>query len=103
MEDAFYRDRLQDRHGLRVVVPGAEDRATAHRILFEELCLGVVTDESRDAYRRIMAALAVQGAEAIILVCTEISLLVQPTDSTLPLFDTTALHAHAAAEAALAP
>jgi aspartate racemase len=62
----------------------------------------VVTDESRDAYRRIMATLAGQGAEAIILGCTEISLLVQPEDSTLPLFGTTALHAHAAAEAAVA-
>jgi aspartate racemase len=103
MEDAFYRDRLQNLHGLRVVVPGPEDRETAHRIIFEELCLGVVTDESREAYRRIMAHLASQGAEAIILGCTEISLLVQPEDSTLPLFDTTSLHAHAAAEAALAP
>ena len=101
MEQAFYRDRLIERHGLQVIVPGPEDRETVHRIIYEELCLGVVTAESRKAYRRIMASLAGQGAQAIILGCTEISLLVTQQDSEVPLFDTTAIHARAAAEDAL--
>jgi aspartate racemase len=102
MEDAFYRDRLSERHGLRVLVPNAQDRDTIHRIIYEELCLGAVLPESRSAYRRIMDSLAAQGAEAIILGCTEISLLVGQQDSGVPLFDTTAIHARAAAEEALA-
>jgi aspartate racemase len=102
MERAFYRDRLSGRHGLRVIVPGPEDRETVHRIIYEELCLGRVKAGSRSEYRRIMANLASQGAQAIILGCTEISLLVTQQDSELPLFDTTAIHARAAAEEALA-
>jgi aspartate racemase len=101
MEQAFYRDRLSERHGLRVLVPDPEDRETIHRIIYEELCLGVVTVESRGKYRRIMASLASQGTQAIILGCTEISLLVNQQDSEVPLFDTTAIHARAAAEEAL--
>jgi aspartate racemase len=103
MEQAFYRDRLSERHGLRVVVPSPEDREIVHRIIYEELCLGVITAESRSAYRRIMTSLAAQGAQAIILGCTEISLLVAQEDSTLPLFDTAAIHARAAVAEALAP
>ena len=102
MEQAFYRDRLSERHGLQVIVPNAEDRDIVHRIIYEELCLGVVLPESRGEYRRIMESLAAQGAEAIILGCTEISLLVGQKDSRVPLFDTTAIHARAAAEEALA-
>lgn len=102
MEQAFYRDRLSAHHGLRVIVPNAADRDTIHRIIYDELCLGVVLPESRSEYRRIMQFLASQGAEAIILGCTEISLLVGERDSEVPLFDTTAIHARAAAEAALA-
>ena len=101
MEEAFYRERLSERHGLRVLVPGPEDREIVHRVIYDELCQGVVTAESRGEYRRIMASLASQGAEAIVLGCTEISLLVSPQDSVVPLFDTTALHARAAAEEAL--
>lgn len=101
MEQDFYRDRLSQRHGLRVIVPGEEDRATVHRIIYEELVLGAIRAESRDDYRRIMASLAAQGAEAIILGCTEISLLVGQADSPVPLFDTTAIHARAAALASL--
>ena len=101
MEQAFYRDRLSERHGLQVVVPDAEDRAIIHRIIYEELCLGVVRAESRLEYRRIMNELARQGAQAIILGCTEITLLVGAEDSALPLFDTTAIHARAAAGRAL--
>src|SRR4051812_10029269 len=93
MEQAFYRDRLSERHGLRVIVPGVEDRQTIHRIIYEELCLGVVTAKSRSEYRRIMEGLASQGAQAIILGCTEISLLVDQQDSPVPLFDTTTIHA----------
>ena len=102
MEQAFYRDRLGERHGLRVIVPGPEDRETIHRIIYQELCLGVVRPESRGEYRRIMETLTSQGAQAIILGCTEVSLLVSQQDSEVPLFDTTAIHARAAAEEALA-
>lgn len=101
MEQAFYRDRLVERHGLRVIVPGPEDREIVHRVIYEELCLGRVKAASRAEYRRIMASLAAQGAQAIILGCTEISLLVSQQDSEVPLFDTTAIHARAAAEEAL--
>jgi aspartate racemase len=103
MEQAFYRDRLSERHGLRVITPDAEDRETVHRIIYEELCLGIINAESRNAYRRIMDNLAAQGAQAIILGCTEISLLVNQQDAKVPLFDTTAIHAHAAAKEALSP
>jgi aspartate racemase len=103
MEQAFYRERLSQRHGLKVIVPNDQDRETLHRIIYDELCLGVVLPESRSAYRRIMESLASQGAQAIILGCTEISLLVSQADSRLPLFDTTAIHARAAAEASLEP
>ena len=103
MEQGFYRNRMSERHGLRVIVPGAEDRETIHRIIYEELCLGVVTAKSRGEYRRIMESIASQGAQAIILGCTEISLLVGQQDSAVPLFDTTAIHARAAAEEALSP
>ena len=101
MEQAFYRDRLSERHGLGVVVPDAEDREIVHRIIYEELCLGIVKPESREAYRRIMGKLAAQGAQAIILGCTEISLLVDQQDAEVPLFDTTAIHARMAADEAL--
>lgn len=103
MEQAFYRDRLRERHGLQVFTPSPHDRDTVHRIIYEELCLGVVSSASRSAYQSIMANLVEQGATAIILGCTEISLLVGQTDSTVQLFDTTAIHARAAAQAALAP
>ena len=101
MEQAFYRDRLRDMHGLQVIVPDPEDRAIVHRIIYDELCLGKVDERSRTEYRRIMAALIDDGAEAIILGCTEIMLLVGDGDATVPLFDTTSIHARAAAEWAL--
>ena len=101
MEQAFYRDRLSEHHGLRVVVPETEDRAVVHRIIYEELCRGIVKPESRSEYRRVMKSLATQGVQAIILGCTEISLLVDQHDSEVPLFDTTAIHARSAAEEAL--
>jgi aspartate racemase len=102
MEQAFYRDRLRDRHGLEVLVPGPDDRDIVHRVIYEELCLGVVRPESRDEYRRIIDELVMRGAQAIILGCTEISLLIAPADCPVPSFDTTAIHARKAAEYAIA-
>jgi len=102
MEQPFYRDRLREGYGLRVLIPEAEDREAVHRIIFDELCLGKVLPESRSVFRGILGRLAAQGAGAIILGCTEISLLVAAEDSRVPLFDTTALHAEAAVAAALA-
>jgi aspartate racemase len=103
MEQAFYRDRLRDRHGLQVIVPAAPDREIVHRIIYEELCLGIVNPHSRVEYRRIMGDLTSRGAQAIILGCTEITLLVRAADADIPLFDTTAIHARAAADESLAP
>lgn len=101
MEQAFYKDRLRERHGLQVLVPNQHDRDVIHRVIYEELCLGRVVEESRGEYRRIMAGLVDEGAEGIVLGCTEISLLVGQRDSTVPLFDTTIIHARKAAEWAL--
>jgi aspartate racemase len=102
MEQDFYRQRLQDRHGLQVLVPDADDRSLVHDVIYDELCRGLIRDPSREAYRRVMDDLVARGAQAIILGCTEIGLLVGPQDARVPLFDTTALHASAAVEAALA-
>jgi aspartate racemase len=101
MEQAFYKERLRERHGLDVVVPEPADRDIVHRIIYEELCLGRIVDASRGEYRRIIAQLVEQGAQAVILGCTEISLLVAQQDAAVPLFDTTAIHARKAAEWAL--
>lgn len=103
MEQPFYRDRLAERHGLEVLVPGSTDREHVHRIIFEELCLGRVLEASRLELRRVIAELAREGAEAVILGCTELTLLVAAGSVDLPIFDTTALHAEAAVELALAP
>ncbi len=103
MEQAFYKDRLRERHGLDVLIPIQEDRDVVHRIIYEELCLGKVLPESRAEFRRIISDLVAQGADAIILGCTEISLLVEPQDAVVPLFDTTSIHARQAAEWALSP
>jgi aspartate racemase len=103
MEQDFYRERLTVRHGLTVLTPSAHDRELVHRIIYDELCLGKILPASRDAYRKIIAALVAQGAQAIILGCTEISLLISQVDSVVPLFDTTAIHALHAAAWALEP
>jgi aspartate racemase len=102
MEQDFYVGRLREQHGLDVLVPGTGDRRIVHDVIYDELCVGVVRDESRQEYRRIMAALAARGAEGILLGCTEIDLLVGPDDADVPLFDTTRLHVQRAAELALA-
>ena len=100
MEQDFYKGRLQ-RDGLHVLVPDAEDRATVHRVIYDELVQGRVEPASRDAYRAVISRLAGRGAEAVILGCTEIMLLIGPDDSPVPVFDTTRIHAEAAAERAL--
>lgn len=101
MEQAFYRDRLAA-HGLTVLVPDADDRAAVHRIIYDELCLGVVDPGSRRRYAQVIERFAAAGAQGVILGCTEIELLISPGDSVLPVFATTALHVEAAVAAALA-
>jgi aspartate racemase len=103
MEQDFYVGRLRDRHGLDVIVPEPGDRALVHRVIYDELCVGVVRDDSREEYRRVMARLVERGAEAILLGCTEIELLVGPEDASVPTFDTTRLHAERAVDLALEP
>jgi aspartate racemase len=103
MEQDFYRERLTARHGLTVLTPSAADRELVHRIIYEELCLGKILPASRDAYRKIIATLAAQGAQAVILGCTEIALLIRQSDAAVPLFDTTSIHALHAAAWALEP
>ena len=98
MEQDFYRGRLTAQHGLTVHIPGAADRETVHRIIYEELCRGEVREDSRAQYRAIMQRLREAGADGIILGCTEIGLLVSPADAPVPLFDTTHLHARSVAE-----
>ena len=102
MEQDFYKGRLASEHGLEVFVPDEADRAAVHRIIYEELVQGRVEPSSRETYRAVMARLVERGAEAIILGCTEIMLLVGAEDSTVPLYDTTTIHAEAAVERALA-
>ncbi|CAA9345563.1 MAG: Aspartate racemase [uncultured Lysobacter sp.] len=101
MEQRFYIERLE-RHGLEVLVPDDAQRDLVHRVIYDELCRGRIEAASRGAYRDIIASLVERGAQGVILGCTEIGLLVQPGDASVPLFDTAALHARAAALAALA-
>ncbi|MBF9067402.1 aspartate/glutamate racemase family protein [Streptacidiphilus fuscans] len=101
MEQSFYRDRLAG-HGLVVDVPGPQARASVHRVIYDELCLGVVTDASRELYRQVIAELVARGTEGIVLGCTEIELLVGPADSPVPVFPTARLHAEVAVDFALA-
>lgn len=101
MEQDFYRGRLQDGYAIEVLTPSVADRALVHEVIYQELCLGVIEPESRTRYRQIMQQLVEQGAEAIILGCTEITLLVDATDASVPLFDTTRIHAQDAVIQAL--
>ena len=100
MEQDFYIGRLRDVHGLNVLVPDEPDRRIVHDVIYDELCVGVISDDSREQYRRIMRELADRGAEGILLGCTEIDLLVSQQDSPVPVFDTTRLHAERAVELA---
>ncbi|MBZ6396426.1 MULTISPECIES: aspartate/glutamate racemase family protein [Pantoea] len=102
MEQAFYRGRLEQQFNLQVIVPEEEDRALVHQVIYHELCLGTINPASRQRYRQIMQQLVDQGAEAIILGCTEITLLVDDSDASVPLFDTTLIHAEEAVNQALA-
>lgn len=101
MEQDFYRGRLEGTHGLDVIVPGEADREAVHRIIYDELCLGVVDPVSRALYQEAIERLEGEGAEAVILGCTEITMLIAPGDSVLPVYDTTALHAAAAVDRAI--
>jgi amino-acid racemase len=101
MSQEFYRGRLES-HGLQVVVPTPDDQAIVNDIIYQELCLGIIKPESREAYRTVIARLIDEGAQGIIYGCTEIELLVDQTDSKVPVFATTRLHCEAAADRAMA-
>jgi aspartate racemase len=101
MSQDFYRDRLES-HGLQVLVPSGDHQDLVHRVIYDELCLGVVSDESRAAYVEVVGRLVEQGAEGVILGCTEIEMLIGPDDVEVPSFPTTRIHVEAALEAALA-
>jgi aspartate racemase len=101
MQGEFYKRRLADKFGLKVYTPVAADQDAVHNIIYDELVVGQIMPASRDAYQKIILKLAEQGAEGIILGCTEIGLLVKQSDCSLPLFDTTLLHAQAAVQYAL--
>jgi len=101
MEGAFYRDRLEGEHGLQVVIPGENDREKVHRIIYDELIQGQIRENSRVVYQDVIAALQDQGAQGVILGCTEIPLLIKASDVDIPVFDTTRIHAEAAVDWAL--
>lgn len=101
MEQDFYKGRLAERFGLEVIVPDTADRAVVHEIIYRELVKGEVRQASREKYRAIIHRLAAAGADAIIFGCTEIMLLVDASDSPVPIFDTTTIHAEAAVDLAL--
>ena len=101
MEQDFYKDRLATKFGLNVQIPPAADRKIVHDVIFQELCMGEIRETSKAAYLRIIQDLADQGAEAVILGCTEIGLLVGPADTPVALYDTTAVHAAKAVDYAL--
>jgi len=101
MEQDFYRGRLEQRHGIDVIVPGEADRGLIHDVIYRELVRGIVREESRTAYLDIIGRLAAEGAEGVVAGCTEIELLVTPEDVDCPYFPTTRLHALAAVDAAL--
>jgi aspartate racemase len=102
MEESFYKDRLIYQHGLAVQIPNDEERQLVHSVIYDELCLGKIRVESRDRFHKIIQNLAETGAEAVILGCTEIGLLIKPEHSAVPLFDTTEIHARSAARWAMA-
>ena len=101
MEEDFYKKRLQDQHQIEVIIPNQQERKEVDRIIFNELVLGKITDPAREIYKQVIVNLQKNGAEGIILGCTEIPLLIKPDDSPIPVFDTTQLHAEFAIEKAL--
>jgi amino-acid racemase len=102
MEQSFYSDRLRQRFGIETLVPLPADRQIVHDVIYNELCQGVIRDESRAAFKNVIARLGEEGAEAVILGCTEIGLLISQKDSILPVHDSTKIHAITAVEFALA-
>ncbi|KPK81205.1 MAG: hypothetical protein AMS25_07290 [Gemmatimonas sp. SM23_52] len=102
MEEDFYRGRLTEQHGLEVLIPTPGDRAVVDRVIFAELCQGQILEPSRQEYVRIIEALGREGAEGVVLGCTEIGLLIKPEHSPLPVFDTTQIHAEKGVQLALA-
>ena len=102
MEELFYRGRLQEQYNLEVLVPAQQDRQLVHEVIYQELCLGKIRPDSRREYGRIIEQLAAAGAEAVILGCTEIGMLISSRDTDIPLYDTTAIHAAQAVQWALA-
>ncbi|MCP4350694.1 MAG: aspartate/glutamate racemase family protein [Desulfobacterales bacterium] len=101
MEQSFYKGRLVEKHGITTIIPDQSDREIVHKIIYNELCLGNIKEDSRNEYLRIISGLHEQGAEAIILGCTEIPLLVQQNHTSVPLLDTTQIHAEQAVNWAL--
>ena len=101
MEQDFYKKRITDRFGIDVLVPDQKDRDVVHEVIYKELCLGEIKDTSREAYLEIIQNLHADGAEAVILGCTEIAMLVKQEDTRVPLFDTTCIHAEKAVVNAL--
>lgn len=101
MEQDFYKQRLSEHYGIDVIVPDDTQREHVHRVIFEELCLGRIEPASREAFLAVIDALHARGAQAVILGCTEIAMLIKATDTQVPLYDTTALHAQAAVKRAL--
>lgn len=101
MEQDFYKGRLKEKHGLDVIVPNQTDRQMIHEVIYQELCLGKVNQASKQKYLAVIEKLKQSGADAVILGCTEIGLLVNQTDTTIPLLDTTLIHAHKAVQFAL--
>ncbi len=101
MEEDFYRGRLQEKYDLEVIVPSLEDRNLVHQVIYGELCLGQIREDSRKQYQTIIRGLEAAGAQGVILGCTEIGLLIKQKDSTLPVFDTTEIHAETAVKIAL--
>ncbi|EHA15363.1 aspartate/glutamate racemase family protein [Halomonas sp. HAL1] len=101
MEQDFYIGRLEEQFGIKVVVPGQSERDTIHQVIFDELCQGRIEDVSRQRYLAIIDSLYAQGAQAVILGCTEIAMLVSQQDTAVPLYDTTALHVQRAVAWAL--
>lgn len=101
MSQDFYKGRLIEQHGLNVMIPNDEDRAAVHRIIYDELVVGQIKPKSKQAYLEIIGRMVADGAEGVILGCTEIGLLVKAEDCTVPVFDTTLIHAQAAVDLAL--
>ncbi len=102
MAEDFYKGRLVDKYGLDVIIPSSEQMEIVHRVIYDELCAGIIKPDSRQKYADIIGNLVTEGAGGVILGCTEIGLLVKPADSSVPLFDTTEIHARAAVDCALA-